>query len=246
MLILFEKEKHVVTVFRNLAHRGAVETNQVVIADNQEAVLLDPGGRASFNTLVSKINNIVPLARIKYILFTHQDPDVAGAAASWGITVPGAKLLVASIWTRFIPHMFPPDSKIVDKIQPIPDEGMQLRLGDSELSIIPAHYMHSPGNYSLYDPISKTLFSGDIGASLLPANQDYNYVDNLDNHIKYMEPFHKRYMASNKACRHWVEKIRKLDVETIVPQHGAIIRGKQNVAKFLDWLSNLKCGVDLL
>ena len=31
----------------------------------------------------------------------------------------------------------------------------------------------------------------------------------------------------------------------IAPQHGAIYTG-ESVAAFLDWLSNLRCGIDLL
>ena len=90
------------------------------------------------------------------------------------------------------------------------------------------------------------MFSGDIGASLIPSGQDYDFVEDFDAHVKYMESFHKRYMASNKACRKWVEEIKDIDVEIIVPQHGAVLKGRDIVERFLEWLSNLKCGVDLL
>ena len=40
--------------------------------------------------------------------------------------------------------------------------------------------------------------------------------------------------------------VRGLDVEMIVPQHGARIEGKENVNKFLDWFQGLECGVDLM
>ena len=53
-------------------------------------------------------------------------------------------------------------------------------------------------------------------------------------------------MASNKACQKWVSLVENLEIEYIAPQHGAIIRGKQNVEKFLQWLKQLRCGVDLL
>jgi flavorubredoxin len=40
--------------------------------------------------------------------------------------------------------------------------------------------------------------------------------------------------------------IRQLDVEWIVPQHGASFKGKEMVNKFLDWLEALECGTDLM
>ena len=32
----------------------------------------------------------------------------------------------------------------------------------------------------------------------------------------------------------------------IVPQHGLPIRGARDVARFIDWVEGLVCGVDLL
>ena len=53
-------------------------------------------------------------------------------------------------------------------------------------------------------------------------------------------------MASNRACRLWVNMIRTLDVEMMVPQHGRPFKGKKMIKDFLDWLDKLPCGVDLL
>ena len=71
-------------------------------------------------------------------------------------------------------------------------------------------------------------------------------AEDFDAHLKYMEGFHKRYMASNAFCRRWVKMVSSLDVEHIAPQHGALIKGRENVKKFLAWFENLACGVDVL
>ncbi|PKO57218.1 MAG: MBL fold metallo-hydrolase, partial [Betaproteobacteria bacterium HGW-Betaproteobacteria-19] len=47
-------------------------------------------------------------------------------------------------------------------------------------------------------------------------------------------------------CRFWVNMVRQLDVEMIVPQHGARFEGKVMVNRFLDWIENLQCGVDIM
>ena len=59
-----------------------------------------------------------------------------------------------------------------------------------------------------------------------------------------MEGFHRRYMTSGKALRAWAGMVRTLDVETIAPQHGAAFKGRELVARFIDWCSSLSCGVD--
>jgi flavorubredoxin len=71
-------------------------------------------------------------------------------------------------------------------------------------------------------------------------------VRDFVNHVPSMEGFHRRYMASNKICRIWVEMVRGMDVEMIVPQHGRPFVGKEMISAFLYWIENLECGIDLM
>jgi hypothetical protein len=52
-------------------------------------------------------------------------------------------------------------------------------------------------------------------------------------------------MASNKVLKLWANMVRQLDIEMIVPQHGAIFKGKEMVERFINWIENLQVGVDL-
>jgi len=44
----------------------------------------------------------------------------------------------------------------------------------------------------------------------------------------------------------WANMVRTLDVEWIVPQHGRSFKGKEVVARFLSWIEELPCGIDLM
>ena len=79
----------------------------------------------------------------------------------------------------------------------------------SELWAVPAHFMHSEGNFQFYDPVARILFSGDLGVSLLDGKQAATPVDDLRQLLPKMEPFHRRYMASNRACRWWARRCRR-------------------------------------
>jgi len=39
----------------------------------------------------------------------------------------------------------------------------------TSLVTLPAHFLHAEGNFQSYNPISKILFSGDMGANLCPV-----------------------------------------------------------------------------
>ena len=246
MITLYDDGEHKFVVFRDLTPKGMVQTNQAVIVHGSSPLLLDPGGRAVFQKLLAEISHVVPAPRLTYIFFSHQDPDVLGGAASWYVSVPGSRILLPAVWLRFLPHVFPPDVAVSERIVPIPDDGMRLDLGGCEVLFIPAHFLHSPGNFTVYDARSKTLFSGDILASLPPPEEDRDFVEDFALFARYAEPFHKRYMASSKAIKLWLSQVSKLDVEQIVPQHGPILRGREVVAEALRWLSGLRCGLDLI
>ena len=64
--------------------------------------------------------------------------------------------------------------------------------------------------------------------------------------IPKMKAFHQRYMCSNKVIRLWVNMVRQMDIDMIVPQHGTAFVGKEMINQFLDWIEGLECGVDLM
>ncbi len=66
-----------------------------------------------------------------------------------------------------------------------------------------------------------------------------------DWHISHAEGFHRRWMGSNAAKNNWCERISKLDIEMLCPQHGAIYQG-QDVRRFIDWFSELTVGTGIL
>jgi flavorubredoxin len=180
-------------------------------------------------------------AHLKHILLSHQDPDIVAALNGWLMTTD-AVAHASALWTRFIPH-FGLDRLVESRLQPIPDEGQVLQLGSTQLVLLPAHFLHSCGNFHVYDPVSKILYTGDLGASL---GADYIEVTDFDAHLKYIEGFHRRYMAARRALRVWVRHVKQLDVQIIAPQHGALYRGPELVNRFVDWCENLECGSDLL
>ncbi|KAF1028020.1 MAG: hypothetical protein GAK29_00319 [Acinetobacter bereziniae] len=55
----------------------------------------------------------------------------------------------------------------LERLIELPDQGGSIPLGETRIIVVPAHFLHSVGNFQFYDPISKILFSGDMGHLLL-------------------------------------------------------------------------------
>ena len=248
---LFNDDEHRVLFFTDLVAGEAIPSNQMVIVDHGEAALFDPGGELTFTPLsIELAKHLNVKSDLRYVFASHQDPDIITSLPRW-LMHSECKVVTSRLWARFLPHLVSDfvsgkmNKSLMDRMVEIPDEGGKIRLGKSAIVAVPAHFLHCVGNFHFYDPVSKILFSGDVGAAMTPG-QDHEPVADMDDHIPLMEGFHKRYMACNKACRIWVNHVRTLDIEMIVPQHGKAFIGKDKVAAFLAWFEQLECGVDLM
>ena len=243
-ITLYESDQHRFILLNESepGEEDGVRSNQYLVMRGEEGVLLDPGGFGVMPRVLAEMLRYLSPHQIKAIILSHQDPDIVGGIATW-LELTDAPVYISRIWLRFLPHY---GIRAMHRFVGVPDEGMVQEISpDFALQLVPAHFLHSEGQINVYDPESKILFSGDIGAAMLPVEKDYVFVDDFEAHLPYIEEFHKRYMCSNRAARLWVERVSRLDLEIIAPQHGPIYRGKA-VRDFLSWFADLQCGVDLM
>ena len=239
--LLFDRRGHQVVRLTEGGDRIAVEANQYLLISDGEGMVLDPGGPKIFPNVVVESRSRLHSGDLRYVFMSHQDPDVLTSLNAWMIDTD-AEILISKLWYRFVPH-FGIENLIAERMTSIPDEGTWLKLGSTEVAIVPAHFLHSCGNFQVYDPVSKTLFSGDLGASV---GAPYESVTDFEDHTKYMLEFHRRYMASGEAVSRWAKMARELEIERVAPQHGAVFEGQEMVHQLIDWISKLECGLDLM
>ncbi len=248
LIMLFDNGSHQCLMFDDLVSGDGVQSNQFLIIDHDEYLLLDPGGDLTYTPLSLELSKHIPVQDLTYIFASHQDPDIIASLDKW-LLHTRARVICSKLWARFLPHLTANYLAIshgistYDRIIALPDRGQKFPLGKCQLKAIPAHFLHSVGNFQLYDPVSKILFSGDMGASMV---DDADPVRDFASHVPSMEGFHRRYMASNKVARLWAQMVRGMDVEMIVPQHGRPFVGKEMISAFLYWIEGLECGIDLM
>jgi flavorubredoxin len=244
---LYNNGRHVCLAFYDLVDEAAdhaVQCNQFLIVDGDHGALLEPGGNMTYNGLLMAMQRYISSRNLDYIFASHADPDIVASLNKWMVTT-NCRVLISKLWVRFLPH-FTTGRDYTDRTIGIPDEGMIVPLGACKLKAVPAHFLHSEGNFQFYDPIAKILFSGDLGVSLVSSEEAAKPVRNFDEHIPFMIGFHRRYMITNKICRYWANMMSELDIEQIVPQHGSRFVGKAMCRRFIEWIANLQCGVDLM
>ena len=242
---LYRDKNHACYMFTDLVEEDgqAVQANQFLIVDDDTGAIIDPGGNLAYNELYMGMLKHFPPQKLSYLLASHADPDIIASRDRW-LSSTKALLVISRMWERFVPH-FTKTGKTENRVIGVPDGGGRLPLGRHELWLLPAHFMHSEGNFQFYDPVSRILFTGDLGVSMMSGAQAAKPVTDFKAHIPLMEGFHKRYMVSNKIMRLWAQMARQLDISMIVPQHGAPIMGAQAISDFINWIEGLTCGIDL-
>lgn len=218
-----------------------IDTNEYLITDGNTALLTDPGGSEIFSMVFAAICEAFDPADIGVLFASHQDTDIISSLSLWLDFNPKLKCHLSRLWTTFVPHFGGTDETFIG----IPDEGSTIAVGKLKLQAVPAHYLHSSGNFHLYDEAARLLFSGDIGAAMLPDDMNDLFVKDFDRHIQYAEGFHRRFMGSPEAKRLWCERAAAMEIDMLCPQHGAIYQGA-DVERFINWFSELQVGSGLI
>ncbi len=236
---LYSKSSHSWMVMSGNKERqkDSVDSNHYLIQHNGRGLILDPGGIENFSIVAAEFSKHFDLADLEAAFVSCQDPDVISSLALWVQTNPKLVVNMSKLWVGYMAHA----GINLKNIKPIADDGGFITLGGYDLELLPAHYLHSPGNLSLYDPRAKILFSGKIGSANLPDEYSDSYVNDFNEYVRYMETYHRRWMASNAAKSRWVAEVRKRDVDMICPSHGAVFKG-DDVERFLTWFENLDVG----
>ena len=205
------------------------------IENGDASVLVDPGSMLEFEAVVEKVNAISSMRSVKYIILHHQDPDLAAAVPEMEKLIDREDLRIVT-HSRMVPlvkhYMITSPYYEIDKMEHRLDDG------DLHLEFITTPYCHSPGAFVSYEPLSKTLFSGDIFGGIEESWEFYADDDYFDK----AKQFHAEYMPSKDIFNYALAKIERLDMELIAPQHGSLIK-RARIYPLIEKMKGLECGL---
>ena len=206
------------------------------IENGDESILIDPGSMMEFEDIVSKTKSITDLKNIKYIVLHHQDPDLCASVPEIEKVIQRDDLQIVthSRMTVLIKHYL-----VTSSYYEIDKNDLKLTTKSGlTLEFLTTPYCHSPGAFVSYEPNSKILFSSDIFGGLEESWEFYA----KDDYFLQAKAFHEAYMPSKDIFNYALNKIEKLDINIIAPQHGSIIE-RRYVYNLIEDMKNLNCGL---
>jgi len=210
-----------------------------LIEQGDQSVLIDPGSALVVDEVIRKVDAVVGLDQVRWLVCSHADPDIIGALPA---LIAHGLHPEAAIVTHWRDKALLVHSDIPLPYWLIEEHDWQLPLVDRALQFVFTPYVHFAGSFCSFDEPSGTLFSSDLfggftdDTSLFASSVDY---------FDAMRPFHEHYMPSREILAHAVEQLRERPIRMIAPQHGQIIPADL-VEPIMDRLAQLECGIYLL
>ncbi len=240
---------------------AGLHCNPYLVRDGDEAVLIDGGSRDDFSHVMLKIlrTGLKP-AQILRLIYHHYDPDLCG-------NLPQLEAIINTQELRIISHM---ENNVFIRYYSAKTPKLDYRVINHEFTFSSGRkltfhgtpFCHAPGSFMTFDEQTKTLFSSDLFGSY---DANWHLYVNLEKHCGMCEgqricpntgkkcplygidQFHKRIMPSNTALSHALDVIEELPFERIAPQHGGILKTREDAMVVIDYLRRLQnVGIDYL
>ncbi len=210
-----------------------------LIEQGDRSVVIDPGSALIDDEIVRKIDDVVGLENVRWLVCSHADPDILGALP---------KMIAAGLHpeARIVTH-WRDEALMVHSGLPLPywrieEHDWQLELEYRTLQFVFTPYLHFAGAFGTFDPATGTLFSSDLFGGF---TDDHSLFASNVEYFDAMRAFHEHYMPNREILDHVLQELRKLPIHQIAPQHGQIIP-EQLIEPIMGLLEKLECGIYLL
>jgi two-component system, cell cycle response regulator len=218
----------------------AFQCHSYLIEAGDRSVLVDPGSPITIEETLAKVEAVIPLENIAWLLVHHSDPDVAAALPQLAEVFDPSRVRVITEW-RSATLMKHYDAAF--ETTPVEDLDWELDLDGRLLRFSLTPYLHFPGAFTTFDTATRTLLSSDLFGGF---NRSGRLYATGPGDFEDLRQFHEHYMPSREILMAGLAAIRRRapQIDMICPQHGYIIPAHL-VEDMFEQMQRLECGIFL-
>ncbi len=218
---------------------GSFPSNVYLIEQGDRSVVIDPGSSLGAEETAERINAVVGLRNVRWIVSSQPDADKVAALPHLLSRGLHPEVAVVTHWRA---HGSLRRAGLAIPLHSIDDGRHRIELDDRTLHFLPTPYLRSAGAFATFDERSRVLFSSDLFGSFESGST--LFVDAPEN-IDAIQRFHVYSVASRDVLAHALLAVRSANPRMIAPQHGRIIT-EDFTDLAISALSDLDCGALLL
>ena len=203
-----------------VSHEG-VTYNSYLVRDEKK-VIIDLAKGFKTDEYFERIDALVPLSEIDYIVVNHMEPDHTGAVRAL-VRIPRKLTIIATEKAR---EMLAAFYGITDNVRVVAD-GEELPIGRRTLKFVHVPFVHWPETMVTYDATDRILFSCDAfgGYGALPGtifdDQCSDLVFYEREALRYYVNIVAKFSTPTLAA---IEKLAGIPIDIIAPSHGLVWR----------------------
>jgi flavorubredoxin len=192
--------------------------NSYLLKTNDGVVIFDTVKKEFEKQFFKNIESICNYSDIKYIILHHLEPDHSGALTSL-VSKTKAKILISPMATPMLKSITNSEDMEFETVW----TNKEIKLDNKTIKFLSTPNLHWPETMSSYIIEDKILLSGDIFGSHYFDSRVFNdLVGDFEYAFKYyydhiMRPFKSDVINALKLYKN-------LDIDTIAPSHGPILR----------------------
>lgn len=195
--------------------------NAYLLKTTEGSILFETTKAKKIETFINNLKSVVDLADIKYIVIDHTEPDHAGSLEQLLALCPNATVLGSAIALQFLENIC--NREIPGKA--VTDNDV-ISLGGYDLTFISAPFLHWPDSMFTYVKQIKTLVTCDSFGCHYADDRVCNDLIEGDFVEAYSYYFNVIMGPFKKYVQYALQKIAPLDIATICPGHGPVLREK--------------------
>lgn len=214
--------------------------NSYVVKGSEKTAVIETVKVEFFEQYLERLEDLeVNLKELSYIVVNHTEPDHAGSVAKLLALAPNAKVVGSPIAIKYLKAITNTDFEYIEV-----REGATLSLGNKTLKFLSVPMLHWPDSMYTYVEEDKTLFTCDSFGSHYSFDGVFNdLIENKEDYLDALKYYFDCIMGPFKPFMlKAINKIEKLDIDTICPGHGPVLRSNpfEIVNKCKEWCQPTK------
>ena len=200
------------------------------LIDDEKIAVLDTADRRKGEEWKANLKAALNGRQPDYLVAHHMEPDHAALIAEMLETYPGLQLVCSAQAVKMLPNFFE-GLNFEGRVMTV-KEGDTLQLGQHTLQFISAAMVHWPEVIMSYDTKDKVLFSADgFGKFGALVNERLRVGDGTSGMTDDWACEARRYYFNicgkyGTQVQSVVKKMAAIDVQTICPLHGPVLKGE--------------------
>lgn len=196
--------------------------NSYVVKGSEKTAIFESVKAEFFDDYLSKLKELnVDFENLAYIVVSHTEPDHAGSVDRLLDLAPNAKVVASKLAIKYLKGIVNKDFEYIEVT-----EGSEISLGNKTMKFLSVPMLHWPDTIYTYIKEDKMLLTCDSFGSHYCFDEVFNdLIENKEDYMEALKYYFDCIMGPFKPFMLTaINKISKLEIETICPGHGPVLR----------------------